>query len=471
LCSEFFMAKILIVDDELSIRKALALSLSGDGHSVIEADSKNLALEKLREQSIDLVITDLFIPTDADGLEILQTCKERQPAAMIMMITAHGSIERAVEAVKAGADDFLAKGFSMEELKHRLEKLLEQKRLRAENRRLSEDYQRLRREIEGRYRFEKIIGNSKTIRELLELLARVVDNRDTTVLLQGESGTGKELVARAIHYNGPRQDQPFVVVNCATLPEHLLESELFGYEKGAFTGALRDKPGKFEIAEGGTIFLDEVSEMSPKVQVELLRFTQDHTFERVGGNQPITVNIRLLAATNKRLDEEVAQGRFRADLFYRLNVIPIFIPPLRERQGDLPLLVNHFLEKFRREKNREIRFAPETLARLEKHHWPGNVRELENLIERLIVTAPQATILPSDLPPEIFGQAEKEAFDLALSQHSLQEACEEFEKLFLLRHLEKHHWNITEVARVMGERRDTLSRKIKRYGIKNGLLE
>jgi len=256
------------------------------------------------------------------------------------------------------------------------------------------------------------------------------------------------------------------VVNCATLPEHLLESELFGYEKGAFTGALRDKPGKFEVADTGTVFLDEIGDISPKVQVELLRFTQDHTFEHVGGNQPITVDIRLIAATNKRLDEEVTQGRFRADLFYRLNVIPISIPPLRERQGDLPLLVNHFVEKFRREKKREIRFAPVTLTRLEKHTWPGNVRELENLIERLVVTVPQTTILPTDLPPEIFGHSEKEAFDLALSQRSLQEACEEFEKLFLLRHLEKHHWNITEVAKTLGERRDSLSRKIKRYGLK-----
>ncbi|MGH7452805.1 MAG: sigma-54 dependent transcriptional regulator, partial [bacterium] len=410
--------------------------------------------------------TDLFIPTETDGLEILKACKSFQPEAMVITITAHGSIERAVEAIKAGADDFIAKGFTMEELKLRLEKLLEQKRLREENRRLAANYNRLQHEIEGRYRFEQIIGNSKAIRDLLALLSRVVDDRDTTVLLQGESGTGKELVARAIHYNGPRKEKPFVVVNCAALPEHLLESELFGYEKGAFTGALRDKPGKFEFADGGTIFIDEIGETSPRVQVELLRFTQNHAFERVGGNQPITVNVRIVAATNKRLDEEVAQGRFRADLFYRLNVIPLSVPPLRERKEDIPLLANHFVEKFRREKNREIRFSPEAMTRLEKYHWPGNVRELENLIERLVVTAPQATILPTDLPPEILGQSEKEAFDRAMKQGSLQEACDEFEKLFLLRHLEEHHWNITEVARALGERRDTLSRKIKRYGLK-----
>ncbi len=470
LCSEFFMAKILVIDDEISIRKALALSLSGDGHAVIEAEEKISALERLHEQHFDLIVTDLFIPAENDGLEILNMCKARQPEAMVIMLTAHGSIERAVEAVKAGADDFIAKGFAMDELKLRLEKLLEQKRLRAENRRLAEDYQRLQREVEGRYRFEQIIGNSKAMRELLEMLARVVADRDTTVLLQGESGAGKELVARAIHYNGPRKDKPFVIINCAALPEHLLESELFGYEKGAFTGALREKPGKFEIADGGTVFIDEAGEISPKVQVELLRFTQDRTFERLGGNRPITVDVRIVAATNKRLNEEVAQGRFREDLFYRLNVIPISVPPLRERKEDISLLANHFVEKFGREKGREIRLAPETLARLEKHTWPGNVRELENLVERLAVTSPQATILPADLPPEILDKPEKEAFDLAMSQRSLQEACEEFEKLFLLRHLEKHHWNITEVARTLGERRDTLSRKIKRYGLKNGLV-
>jgi DNA-binding NtrC family response regulator len=389
------MAKILIVDDETSIRKAISLALSGDGHQVIDADSGPAALERLREHNFDLVVPDLFIPAEKDGLEILKTCKARQPEAMVIMITAHGSIERAVEAVKTGADDFIAKGFTMEELKIRLDRLLEQKRLREENRRLSENYQRLRREIEGRFRFDQIIGSSKAIRDLLELLSRVADDRDTTVLLQGESGAGKELVARAIHYNGPRKDKPFVVVNCAALSEHLLERELFGYEKGAFTGALRDRLGKFEVADGGTIFLDEIGDISPKVQVELLRFTQDHTFERVGGNEPLSVDIRLIAATNKRLDEEVAQGRFRADLFYRLNVIPVYVPPLRERKGDLPLLVEHFVEKFRREKGKEIRFAPETLNRLEKHNWPGNIRELENLIERLAVTA----MLLSSLSP------------------------------------------------------------------------
>lgn len=460
------MATILVIDDEVSIRKAIALSLSDDGHYVIEADSKLNAIEMLRTHGFDVVVSDLFIPTEADGLQILRECKDLQPEAMVIIMTAHGSIERAVEVVKAGADDFIAKGFTMGELKFRLDRLLEQKRLYEENRRLSQNYERLRQEIETRYRFEQIVGNSKTIRDLLELLSRVVGDPDTTVLLQGESGTGKELVARAIHYNGPRKGKSFVVVNCATLPEHLLESELFGYEKGAFTGALRDKPGKFEIADGGTIFIDEVGEVSPKVQVELLRFTEDHTFERLGSNRPITVDVRIIAATNKRLDKEVAQGRFREDLFYRLNVVPVHVP-LRDRKEDIPLLLNHFVTKFLQEKQREIRFSPEALVRLERYNWPGNVRELENLVERLVVTAPHSTILPTDLPPEIVGKSEKQTFEQAMSQHSLQEACEEFEKAFLLRNLEKYHWNITAVASTLGERRDTLSRKIKHYGLKS----
>lgn len=460
-------AKILIVDDELSIRKSIALALKDAGHDVFEAESKAQALELLQSHSFDLVVGDLFVPNEADGLATLEACQTQQPEAMVIIMTAHGSIERAVAAVKAGADDFIEKGFTMEELKLRLERLLEQQRLREEHRQLKEKYERLRSEVEGRYRFEEIVGNSKAVGDLLELLSRVIDDPDSTVLLQGVSGTGKELVARAIHYNGPRKNEPFVIVNCATLPEHLLESELFGHEKGAFTGALRSKPGKFEVADGGTVFIDEVGEISPKVQVELLRFTQDHTFERVGGNRPITVDVRIVAATNRNLQEQVAKGRFREDLFYRLNVIPIWVPPLRERKEDIPLLVNHFVEKFGQEKGREIGFSAEALARLERHNWPGNVRELENLIERLVVTAPESTILPTDLPAEFWGSAEKEAFDLAVSQRSLKEACQEFEKQVILRELEKHHWNITEVARVLGERRDTLSRKIKRYGLKS----
>ena len=461
------MAKILVVDDELSIRKAIALSLKNEGHEVFAADGREKAQEIILQNDLDLMVVDLFVPTEADGMAILKLCKEQRPAALVMMITAHGSIDRAVQAIKAGADDFLAKGFAMQELIFRLQRLLDQKELQEENRQLAASYRRLRQEIEGRYRFGEIIGSSKAMRDLLNLLARVVDDRDATVLLQGESGTGKELLARAIHYNGPRQDKPFVVVNCAAIPENLLESELFGYDRGAFTGALKDKPGKFEMADGGTIFLDEIGELSPKMQVELLRFLQDHTFERLGGNRPITVDVRIIAATNKRLEEEMAGGRFREDLFYRLNVIPIEVPPLRQRQDDIAILLTHFATQMRQEKGREIRFSQAALTLLENYAWPGNVRELENLVQRLAVTVPHATILPTDLPATFRNTVEREAADAGFGQESLEEARATFEKAFLLRYLEKHHWNITAVAAAIGERRDTLSRKIKRLGLKS----
>lgn len=460
------MAHILVVDDEISIRKAITLALQTDGHEVHESDSRGSAYDAIDTVRFDLVVTDLFIPVEADGLAILQRVKERRPETMVMIITAHGSIERAVDAVKKGADDFLAKGFEMEELKLRLTALLEQKRLREENVLLAERCQQLQREVQGKYRFDQIIGTSDTMRKLFEMLTRIIDDSSSTILIHGESGTGKELIARAIHYNGARRDKPFAVINCSALPEHLLESELFGYMKGAFTGALKDKPGKFEVADGGSIFLDEISEISSKVQVELLRFVQDKSFERVGDNRQITVDVRIITATNKQLEEEVRIGRFREDLFYRLNVIPLHVPSLRERKDDLPLLVDHFTKKFEKEKGRRVQFAVDAIEKMMQYEWRGNVRELENLIERFVVTSSHETILAGDLPREIIGTVEKNAFDEAMQYTTFQDACESFEKAFLLRNLEQHRWNITEVADALGERRDTLSKKIKRYGLK-----
>ena len=461
------MAKILIVDDEPSIRKALAISFRGDGYDVMEADSKRTALPLLEGEQPDVVILDLFVPDERGGFEILKASREINNDTPVIIITAHGSTDRAVEAIKTGADDFLEKGFTTDEIRFRIGKLLEQKKLREEHSRLIAEYQRLRREVDERFNFKQFVGNSKGIRDLLTLVSRVVDDPDTTVLIQGESGTGKELIARAIHYNGPRKDHPFVVVNCATMPEHLLESELFGYEKGAFTGAVRNKPGKFEVANGGTIFIDEIGEISQKVQVELLRFTQDHTFERLGGNTPITVNVRIIAATNKRLEEEVANGRFREDLFYRLNVIPLYIPPLRVRKDDIRLLINHILERIDREKGRKLKFSADALAKLEAYDWPGNVRELENVIQRLAVTAVPDNITAKDLPAEFHVDSDGIGYDSSVElSGSLKEVMREYEKHIISRKLEEHQWNISEVARILGERRDTLSRKIKRYGIK-----
>ncbi len=452
------MAKILIIDDEPSIRTAITLALKDQEHEVYAADSKSSAVEIISQIHLDLIISDLFIPDEIDGIEILKFAKKNQPNGSILMITAHSSIERVVELMKLGADDFLAKGFTMDELNFRIQKLLNHLQLRQEN-------QRLQQEVGAKYSFDQIIGKSKNIRELKQMLTPIVDDPDSTILLQGESGTGKELVARAIHFNGMRHSKPFVVVNCAALPEHLLESELFGYEKGAFTGAIKEKPGKFEVANGGTVFLDEIGEISKKVQVELLRFTQERSFERLGSNKSIRVDVRIIAATNKDLSNEVSAGRFREDLYYRLNVIPITIPPLREHFDDIPLLIQHLIENHRDRKKR-FNFSSEAILKLQKYHWPGNVRELENLVERMIVTAPADTILANDLPVEFLGNKTKNSIDRAFDKPSLKEACFEFERLYLRFHLEENHWNISEVARILGERRDTMSKKIKRHNLK-----
>ncbi|MFH1196803.1 MAG: sigma-54 dependent transcriptional regulator [bacterium] len=459
------MAKILIVDDEPSIRTAVSLAFEADGHETFEAESKETAFEFINLHKFDLVISDLYIPIESHGIDILKYCKQQIPDTFVIIITAHSSIEKAVELIKAGADDFVAKGFKMEELKFRVSRFLKQKQLKKENEKLVDDYNRLRKEVEGKYNFKQIIGNSKPMQNLMQLLERVIDDNDSTVLLQGESGTGKELVARALHYNGARKDKPFVTVNCAALPDHLLESELFGFEKGAFTGALQNKPGKFEIANGGTIFIDEIGEISAKVQVELLRFLQDHTFERIGNNSPITVDVRIVAATNKNLREEVSKGNFREDLFYRLNVIPVNIPPLRNRREDIPILINHFIEKLKSTKGRELKISPEAIAKMEEYNWPGNIRELENLIQRLTVTTPSSNILLSDLPSQLLGNFEKGAIEQAMKQTSLKEACDDFEKTYLQHYLEKYRWNISETAQALDEHRDTLSKKIKRYGL------
>ncbi len=461
------MSNILVVDDEHAYRKGIVFGLQRAGHTTSEAESKQQAEEQLRSHIFEMVVLDLCVPNEQDGIEILALVKSLQKNAIVLMTTAHGTIERAVEAIKSGADDFILKGFTTEELLFRLQRLVDARRLRAEHQKLEQENERLRHEVQSRFRFEQIIGTSPAMTRTMKMLERIVDDADSTVLLQGENGTGKELFARAIHYNGPRKDKPFVVVNCSALPEHLLESELFGYEKGAFTGATQFKPGKLETANAGTLFFDEIGEVSPKVQVELLRFLQDHTFERLGSNASITVDVRVVAATNKNVEEEVKQGRFREDLFYRLNVIPLHIPRLRERKEDIPLLVEHFVHAMEKEKGRRIRFSNESLARLDAHAWNGNVRELENLVERLVVTAEHDLIGPEDLPAVFNRNDNSDDIQQAMERGSFKKATEEFERMFLLHNLEKYRWNITVVAKALGERRDTLSRKIKRFKLKS----
>lgn len=461
------MIKILVVDDEASIRKAIVFSLSADDCSVLEADSVSKAIEKLTSNQFEIVITDLYVPEESDGLQIIKSAKQNHPDAKVIVMSAHGTIDHAVNAMKIGADDFIPKGFTIEELNFRIRKLLDYKNLETENLQLNENLNRLKKEVEDRYNFANIIGKSKTMLDLFSLLRRIVDDYQSTVLIQGESGTGKELIARAIHYNGPRKDKPFIAVNCSVLPEHLLESELFGYEKGAFTGAMQSKPGKFEIAHTGTIFIDEVAELSPKVQVQLLRFIQERTFERLGGNEIINVDVRIITASNKNLTTEVKEGRFRSDLFYRLNVIPINVPPLRERKEDIPALCDHFISKHGISKNKNIRLMPAAIKKLLTYEWPGNVRELENLIERLLVTSINPDILPADLPEEFTDNFEKADFENVIPTQTWKEAIKVFEKSFLIRALDKYHWNITDTAEALGERRDTLSKKIARYGLKH----
>jgi len=390
-------AKILLAEDDRSARTTLTQFLEELEYEVAEASSGGEAIDKIRQAPFDLVVTDLKMP-GASGLEILKTIQEDVPRTLGILITGHGSVQSAIQAMKLGAFDYLLKPIDLEELQIVMDKALEFQRLHMENR-------QLRRDLKKQFGFENIIANSEPMMIVFDLIDKVADS-DSTVLIFGESGTGKELVAKAIHYHSPRTDKPFVPINCAAIPADLLESELFGYERGAFTGAHRMKIGRFEYANGGTLFLDEIGEMSPQLQVKLLRVLQERSFERLGGIKPIQVNVRIIAATNQDLEKALTEGRFREDLYYRLSVIPIHIPPLRERKEDIPLLAEHFLDRFNREANRNVDgISPEVLDRLTAYPWPGNVRELENLVERLVVLKHEGKIQTEDLPEKFSGAA------------------------------------------------------------------
>ena len=386
-------ARILVVDDELNIRGALAKILEKAGHSVIAAESGDTALSMLHEMPFDLVITDLKM-VGTGGLEVLRAAKQRQPETEVIVLTAYGTVESAVDTMKEGAYDYLTKPIDPERLLHVAAKALEYKALR-------EEVRQLREQAAVATAFEHIVGRSLAMRAVYEKV-RQVSPTIATVLLDGESGTGKELVARAIHNRSQRKSSPIVTLNCGALPETLLESELFGYERGAFTGALTTKEGRIEQADTGTLFLDEVGEMSAKTQIDFLRVLQEREFRRVGGSRPITVDVRFIAATNKSLEQAVKAGTFREDLFYRLAVVPITLPPLRERTEDIPLLAITFIKEFCAQYQRpEKSFAPATLQALREYAWPGNVRELRNLAERLVVTVPDRVIRPVHLPSTI----------------------------------------------------------------------
>ncbi|MGA2361377.1 MAG: sigma-54 dependent transcriptional regulator [Candidatus Aminicenantales bacterium] len=387
------MENVLIIDDEKSLLDLLSVVFKKEGYGVRTALSAAKGFDVLEKDDIDLVVTDIKMP-ETDGMEVLKLVREKHPDVPVVMITAYGSINQAVEALKAGALDYVVKPFDVEELKIIVGRGLAERRLKQEN-------ILLKRDLKERYSFENMIGKSRSMQEIYILIEKVAST-DSTVLVTGESGTGKEMAARAIHFQSGRNDRQFVSINCAALPENLLESELFGHTKGSFTGAVTDKKGMFEVAQRGTLFLDEVGEMSPWTQVKLLRAIQERTVRRVGGTEEIPVDVRIIAATNQDLKKRIQEGKFREELFYRLNVISFDMPPLRKRTEDIPLLVTYFLQKHCDRLGKKIkRFTPEVIGLLEAYAWPGNIRELENVIERIVAIEDRETVTVGCLPKEI----------------------------------------------------------------------
>jgi two-component system response regulator PilR (NtrC family) len=384
-------SRILVVDDEESIREFLEIMLRKEGYEVTTAEDGQKALDTIKKKSFDLVISDLQMP-NMTGLELLKNVRDQYPDLLFMMITAFGTTETAVEAMKLGAYDYITKPFKIDEVRIVIGNALRSKNLEVENR-------TLKKELGKEYSFQSLVGNSESMHRIFDMVKRV-SGTPTNVLITGESGTGKEVVAKAIHFNGPLKDKPFVTINCGAIPENLMESEMFGHKKGSFTGAVVDKAGLFEVADGGTLFLDEVGELPLSIQVKLLRAIQERVIRRVGGTEDTKIEVRLMAATNRDLEDMVKKGTFRQDLFYRLNVINIRTPGLRERPDDIPLLANHFLKKYNDRLNKTIGgISAEAMEMLKKYDYPGNVRELENIIERTVALEGGATILPESLPP------------------------------------------------------------------------
>jgi len=443
------VSTILIVDDEESICRSLAGILEDEGFETRTALDGDAALTALREQGPPaLVLLDIAMP-GRDGIEVLEVIRGGWPHLPVVMMSGHGTIETAVRATRLGAYDFVEKPLSFEKLMLTIEHAIEQQQLREENLRLRSEAIRAR----------EILGASEPIRELKAQIAMAAPTNGW-VLIAGENGTGKELVARQIHVRSRRADRPFVDVNCAAIPEELIESELFGHERGAFTGAVARKRGRFELAHGGTLFLDEIADMSLMTQAKILRILQERKLERVGGNEPIAVDVRVIAATNKDLQKEIAEGRFREDLFYRLNVIPFHVPPLRERREDIPLLVEAFAREFCADSGvRPKAITRAALDRLRSLPWPGNVRELRNVVERLVLMTPGPTIEGDDVPEPPAGR--ERAAPGAADHDTLDEARRAFERDFLVTRLREHGWNISRTADAIGLARETLSRKIR----------
>ena len=463
------MASVLIIDDHDSIREGLELLLRRRGHRTSSAGDGESGLELLQEEGADLVITDLKM-VKMDGLEVLQQVREMSPDSEVMVITAFGTIEEAVAAMKQGAIDFITKPFSSEEFGVKVDRILndraERLRLRRENETLRVENAYLREEAEARY--GEMVGASPPMEEVFRMVDRVAQS-DSTVMIYGESGTGKELVARAVHARSQRAEGPFVRVNCGALTESLLDSELFGHEKGAFTGAEKQRHGRFELADGGTLFLDEISTIAQSTQVRLLRVLQEREFERVGGEETVSVDVRIIVATNVPVDELVRSYGFREDLFYRLHVVPLTIPPLRDRMSDVPLLVQYFIEKLSERTRSAVRsVSMNAMAKLSAYHWPGNVRELENVMERALVLAEGEMLEPDDIPlPEGNGESFVRFPDAELPDTGmdLNDMVGTMEEQMLRRALEKAHGVKAEAARLLGLKSSAFYYKLEKYGI------
>ena len=472
--SEVAKVKIVVADDEESVRWTLKKALERSGYAVYTVSDGKAAVDTAERVSADLVLMDIKMPT-LDGLEALSLMRDRHPEAMVIVMTAFGSLQAAVEAMKRGAYDYITKPFDFEELT-----LLVRRALEVQS--LTRELNRLKAQLKDRQELDEIVGTSPEMQGVFKLVGQVADS-DATVLVEGESGTGKELIARAIHKNSPRHDGPFVTVNCAAIPKDLLESELFGHEKGAFTGALTTRRGKFELADGGTIFLDEIGEMDPALQTKILRIFEERRFERLGGEVPITTNVRIVAATNRDLQALVARGLFREDLFYRLNVVTIMLPPLRGRREDIPVLITHFLQLYARDDGKEI--SPEAIKCLLRYHWPGNVRELENVIKRACLLSRTRLILPEHLPESLQAATRPAgAEDVATPGGLTREVRAELrrvgddkegqlyehvlalvERPLLQAALERAGGNQLKAAQLLGINRNTLRKRMKELGI------
>lgn len=458
------MEKILVVDDERGLREVLSIMLTRAGYAVTEAADGEEAIGHVGREIFDLVITDLRMPK-ADGMAVLRAVKSLSPETVVLVITAFASADTAVEAMKQGAYDYLTKPFQVDEVQLIIRNALEKRRLSTEN-------ILLKREMASHSSFAQIIGQSEAIQKVFDVVRKVADAK-SNVLICGESGTGKELVARAIHYNSARSRMPFVAVNCSAVPETLLESELFGHMKGAFTGAMANKAGLFEVANGGTIFLDEIGDTPLPIQVKLLRVIQEREFRRVGGTQDVKVDVRIVAATNKDLEKAVADGSFREDLYYRLDVIPIRLPPLRLRTGDIPLLVKHFLEKFSQESGRPAPvLTAEAMHVLLGHEWRGNVRELENVIERVAAFSSGASVSEEDirgwLRPSVSSHPSGAPMDLPVDGVDLEGLINGIERNLLLQALERAKWVKKKAARLLKLNARSFRYRLEKYAIKGG---